>query len=256
METLSPWLNDIFRWAHVVAGVLWIGLLYFFNWVNAQVVTQLDAETKQKVLPQLLPRTLYFFRWGAAFTFITGLFLLHSLYHHGYMNSANVEWSNRIIGLAIVLLAPVIYDQLWKFLGGMIAVGLSFAGAVAITWYLETRLGYGSGTTTIHLGAMFGTIMAFNVWMRIWPAQRKIIAATAAGEAPDASLPALAGLRSKHNTYMSVPLIYTMVTAHAASPLFKEECPTWMGLAGVIAVGWFVTCWIYKKSASPATTAY
>ena len=126
METLSPWLNDIFRWTHVVAGVLWIGLLYFFNWVNAQVVTQLDAETKQKVLPQLLPRTLYFFRWGAAFTFITGLFLLHSLYHHGYMNSANVEWSNRIIGLAIVLLAPVIYDQLWKFLGGMIAVGLSF----------------------------------------------------------------------------------------------------------------------------------
>ena len=49
METLSPWLNDIFRWAHVVAGVLWIGLLYFFNWVNAQVVPHLDGETKQMI---------------------------------------------------------------------------------------------------------------------------------------------------------------------------------------------------------------
>ena len=252
METLSPWLNDIFRWAHVVAGVLWIGLLYFFNWVNAQVVTQLDAETKQKVLPQLLPRTLYFFRWGAAFTWITGLLLLHMVYHQGFMKTEDLAGNAALIGLVIVLLTPVLYDILWKSLSGMTAVGISFAGVAAIVWFLQENLGYSYGTTTIHLGAIFGTIMAFNVWMRIWPAQRKIIAATAAGEAPDAALPALAGLRSKHNTYMSVPLIYTMVVQHHGA----LNGHGWQGLLIVVAIGWFITCWVYKKAASPAAAAY
>ena len=251
MDTLSPWLNDIFRWAHVVAGVLWIGLLYFFNWVNAQVVPQLDAETKQKVLPQILPRTLYFFRWGAAFTWITGLLLLHLVYHKGFMGTEDLQGNATLFGLLVIFLGPMVYDILWKFVSGTVAVALSLAGIAGAAWYLE-GLGFSYGTTTIHLGAMFGTIMAFNVWMRIWPAQRKIITAIAAGEAPDAALPALAGLRSKHNTYLSVPLIYTMVVQHHGA----LNGQGWQGLVAVVAVGWCVTWWIYKKSASPATTAY
>ena len=66
----------------------------------------------------------------------------------------------------------------------------------------------------MHLGALFGTNMAFNVWFRIWPAQQKIITAIKNGDAPDGDLLALAGLRSKHNTYMSVPLIWTMHNQH------------------------------------------
>ena len=97
----------------------------------------------------------------------------------------------------------------------------------------------------IHTGTMFGTIMAFNVWFRIWPAQQKIIAATKAGEAPDAALLALAGGRSRHNTYLSVPLVWSMIDTHttvgAASPAV---------LMVVVLVGWHVVFQLYKKSAS------
>ena len=86
----------------------------------------------------------------------------------------------------------------------------------------------------IHLGAMFGTIMAFNVWFRIWPAQQKIITAIKNGETPDGNLVALAGLRSKHNTYMSVPLIWTMINEHtshfAGGNLGIMESPNWLVL--------------------------
>src|SRR5438876_1048897 len=76
-------LQVLFRWIHVVAGITWIGHLYFFNWVNAQFAPTLDAETKKKVVPELMPRALYWFRWGAAYTWVTGVLLLLIVYYHG-----------------------------------------------------------------------------------------------------------------------------------------------------------------------------
>src|SRR6266478_7806619 len=68
-------LESLFRWIHVVAGIAWIGHLYFFNWVNSQFEPTLDAEMKKNVIPELRPRALYWFRWGAAFTWVTGVLL-------------------------------------------------------------------------------------------------------------------------------------------------------------------------------------
>src|ERR1700704_3298475 len=76
-------LAAIFRWTHVVAGVMWIGHLWFFNFVNAQVAKTYDADSKKKVVPELMPRALYWFRWGAAFTWITGFFLLGFVIYMG-----------------------------------------------------------------------------------------------------------------------------------------------------------------------------
>ena len=87
MDAMS-WVDVISRWAHVVAGVLWIGLLYYFNWINGSVAAKLDADTKQKVLPELLPRTLYFFRWGAAYTWVTGVLLLGVVYYRDGLTRA------------------------------------------------------------------------------------------------------------------------------------------------------------------------
>jgi uncharacterized membrane protein len=92
---------------------------------------------------------------------------------------------------------------------------------------------------------MFGTIMAANVWMRIWPAQKKIITATKNGEKPDPAVAAMAGLRSKHNTYMSVPLVFTMLAQHATWAASYE----W-ALPAVVLVGWGFTYWMYKKAAT------
>src|SRR3990170_3658855 len=97
----------------------------------------------------------------------------------------------------------------------------------------------------IHTGTMFGTIMAANVWMRIWPSQRKIIRAVKEGTAPDATLVALAGVRSRHNVYLSVPLVWTMINAHTAVP----AAGSWIYLLAVVVVGWLVVSWIYSKAA-------
>jgi uncharacterized membrane protein len=97
--------------------------------------------------------------------------------------------------------------------------------------------------------------MAMNVWMRIWPAQRKIIqAAKGVGPAPDASVPAMATLRSKHNTYLSVPLVFAMISNHYPT-LYGWEWG-WLALAAIVALGFVVTKLLYVKSAGPATTAF
>ena len=105
----------------------------------------------------------------------------------------------------------------------------------------------------IHLGTMFGTIMAFNVWFRIWPAQQQIITAIKNGDPPDGSLLALAGLRSKHNTYLSVPLIWTMINEHhvmfAGARFWVTDPTNWVPLMIMVALGWHIVFQLYKKSA-------
>src|SRR5947209_11353459 len=118
-SNVTEWLNLIFRWIHVLAGVMWIGHLWFFNFVNGQVAKTYDADSKKKVVPELMPRALYWFRWGAAYTFITGVLLLGLVY---YMGGALVpQESPKIdvgagtgIGLALLVVGFLIYDVLWK----------------------------------------------------------------------------------------------------------------------------------------------
>src|SRR3954452_22907316 len=80
---MSEILNLIFRWIHVLAGIMWIGHLYFFNFVNAQVAKTYDADSKKKVIPELMPRALYWFRCGAAWTWLTGILLLGLVIYMG-----------------------------------------------------------------------------------------------------------------------------------------------------------------------------
>ncbi|HCP47552.1 MAG TPA: hypothetical protein DIU15_16040 [Deltaproteobacteria bacterium] len=257
-------IEGLFRWVHVVAGVLWIGILYFFNWVNGPFAATLDAETKQKAMPELLPRALYFFRWGAAFTWITGIGLLGIVYYmqdvmfDGAPNSSNGAALGISFALAIII-GPMIYDLLWK--SGLaknqtVGVIVSFVLLVAAMAGMHYGLGLGGRALFIHVGALFGTSMAMNVWMRIWPAQRKIIAAIKAGEAPDADLKGLAGLRSKHNTYMSVPLIFIMVSSHYPLLFGFGDGQGWILLAGFIAVSWWLCNMIYKHSKGAAPAQY
>src|SRR5213595_685295 len=115
-STVSEWLNLVFRWIHVLAGVMWIGHLWFFNFVNGQVAKTYDADTKKKVVPELMPRALYWFRWGAAFTWVTGVLLLMlAYYHRGIMFTDNGHWgAASILAIVLVFGAPLIYDQLYK----------------------------------------------------------------------------------------------------------------------------------------------
>ena len=159
----------ILRWIHFFAGITWIGLLYFFNLVNVPFAKTLDADAKKKVVPQLMPRALWWFRWAAMVTFIVGwLYIIWKLYI-----ATNA---------------------------GMRGTG----GLLTSTW-----------GQWISFGGLLGTIMWFNVWFVIWPAQKKIIGWVKNGEKP----PEMDGtvkrayLASRANTYLSVPMLFAMGAA-------------------------------------------
>jgi uncharacterized membrane protein len=174
-------LEAIFRWMHVFAGIIWIGHLYFFNWVNGPFQGKIDGPTKKVVNPELMPRALYWFRWGAAYTWITGVLLLMLVYYHGQQVLASgAEWSaGTIIMIVVTFVAVFLYDALWKtgLANNLRAAVITSYVLLAIVVALFVYFGnFSYRGTLIHTGALFGTIMAFNVWFRIWPAQQKIAA--------------------------------------------------------------------------------
>jgi uncharacterized membrane protein len=255
---VSEWLNLIFRWIHVVAGVMWIGHLWFFNFVNAQVAKTYDADSKKKVVPELMPRALYWFRMGAAWTFLSGILLLYIVYMAGNAIGSDKMSSHAAGGIGIVLALAgfAIYDVLWKSMKNeTVGAVVSLALTGVFLLILQKGLGMGGRAVFIYAGTLFGTAMAANVWMRIWPSQRKIIAGIkGTAPAPDAAVPALAALRSKHNTYMSVPLIFFMVSNHF--PTVYGSDYAWITALVFIAVGWGITKFLYNKSASASPAQF
>ena len=266
---INGYLNLVFRWLHVIAGIMWIGHLWFFNFVNAQFVKSYDADSKKKLLPELMPRALYWFRWGAAYTWITGVLLLAFVYYMGgalfNQGSTMSPGVGAAISLGSMVVAFLVYDILWKSplaKNEMVGAAVSLVLLVAVTIGLGRV--YSGRAVLIHVGAILGTIMAANVWMRIWPNQKKIIAGVKGDKpAPDASVPALAGLRSKHNTYMSMPLIFFMVSNHystvygmAGSDHDLAHDFGWAIVAVFVLAGWGIAKFCYTKSASDAPKQY
>jgi uncharacterized membrane protein len=249
-------LSAVFRWFHILAGIIWIGMLYFFNWVNGAFAATLDAETKKKVVPELMPRALFWFRWGAAWTWVTGfVLLLLVFYHGGLMFDGDGRWTGGAIAMVVAtFLVTFVYDALHKTFGKDPKVfgTIAFVGAAIMIVLMVKVGGFSYRAFNIHLGAMFGSMMAFNVWYRIWPAQQKIINAIKGGTPPEAALVALAGSRSKHNTYMSLPLLWAMINQHTSAfsggnfGIPAEY--SFVVLLAVILLGWHVIFRFYKLS--------
>jgi uncharacterized membrane protein len=258
---LSEWLNLAVRWIHVFAGILWIGQTYFFTWLDGRLTAEEQAGTKQnpggqvwmvhsggfyvvekQKVPELLPRTLHWFRWEAALTWLSGMILLTIVY---YMGGALVDdtvadisvGTGVAIGLGLLIVTWVVYDLMSRS-----PVGRSETAFAVVSFLLVVGVAYGltrvlsARAAYIHVGAMFGTVMAANVWMRILPAQRKMVAALKEGKTPDAALAARAKLRSKHNTYMAVPVVFIMLSNHFPTATYGNKYD-WIILAVLILVG-------------------
>ena len=256
MEFIHP----IFKWLHIIAGITWIGLLYFFNFINGHVAATMDPDSKRKVVPELMPRALYWFRWGAAWTWVTGLVLLYVIFWNGSLGMGDIGMmtgSNEVtmwthIMLLISFLAVFLYDFMYTKFGSLnvrVLTIISFSLIGIIVYCMGHCGNFDYRAYNIHIGAMFGTMMAFNVWFRIWPAQQKIIKVIKEGQAPDGSDLALAGLRSKHNTYMSIPLIWTMINQHTTSFSNIFGFHPGVELMLMIAIGWHIAFQLYKRSA-------
>jgi uncharacterized membrane protein len=254
-EPLNTIINLIFRWLHVVAGITWIGLLYFFNFVNGPFQGKIDGPTKKLVNPELMPRALYWFRWGAAWTWISGFVLAGIVYYQTKQvlfdpDHVGNPWLWLAIFLICLAVGFVLYNAIMKMLANKVV-----AAAICMVLYagfyllLECVGHYGGRSLYIHAGVIFGTTMALNVWMVIWPNQKKIITALKAGTplAADSPEVKIAGLRSRHNTYMSVPLVFFMLSNHYptmyANPM-RDVCA-----GGVIVLGFIVTRLLFGKAA-------
>ena len=234
--------RTLLRWGHFVAGITWIGLLYFFNLVNVPVQKGLDADTKKKVNPDLLGRALWWFRWGAVFTVLIGL-----TYFAMYILSPDARNANEkggAINVWFVLFAWMTYPVVLFFIEFLIIKkvpaltkdGRLFAIIVIIlvvfvSWgllrFLTAMFMVGASSYTsfktysIGLGGAYGILMLLNVWGIIWPNNKRIIAATAGtGPAAPPELARQAFLASRTNAWLSLPMLFFMATAHGEWIMF------------------------------------
>jgi uncharacterized membrane protein len=269
--TLSEWLNLNVRWVHVFAGIMWIGTTYYFTWLDARLTEEekavADTATPAQVwmvhsggfyvvekrkLPDLFSRKLHWFRWEAATTWLSGMLLLVVVYYLGGGALVDRDVSNISVGAAVALgvgllvVTWVVYDLMMiSPLGknekafAVIAYLLVVAVTFGLTRVLSGRAAY------IHVGAMFGTIMAANVWMRILPAQRKMIAAIKEGREVDQTLAAQAKFRSKQNTFMVVPVVFIMISNHFPGVTYGDRY-NWAILSVLILLGWIAAKFIRR----------
>src|SRR5437773_9802008 len=155
-----PALEALFRWIHIVAGIVRIGLLYFFNFVNGPFATTMDPDTRKKVVPQLMPRALYWFRWGAAWTWVTGVLLVLLMFYHGREVFPGIGGFRLpyIVMILVTFLAFLGYDALWMSgLGKDIWVGAAVCyGLVVVILLLYVFwICFGSRGSVMHKAYLF-----------------------------------------------------------------------------------------------------
>ena len=259
-----PWLDWIslfVRWFHVVAGVAWIGASFYFIWLDNNLRTppkwKQDKGIKGDLWaihgggfyevakyaygPEKMPETLHWFKWEAYTTWLSGFALLIIVYYFGasaYLIDPSVNAMSPTtaisLGLGLIFGGLALYEfacrsPLAKY---PLAFGIGLVALVCIVSYLSTQWFSGRGAY-IHVGALIGTIMAGNVFFNIMPNQRKMVAAVADKKDIDPNWGASAKLRSVHNNYFTLPLLFIMISNHY--PMTYQHSQNWLVLIAIMA---------------------
>lgn len=261
-SSAREWLQLSVRWFHVFAAIMWVGQTFYFTWLDGQF-GKLEKQAARDEKPPALwmvhsggfyivekqkslgvgPEQVHWFRWEAMMTWLSGLLLMFLLYYFGSglidTDVADISLTRGIfIGLSVMFGGWIIYDLAVQSPLGKSATGFtifSLLMTAAAAWGLAQV--FSGRAAYIHVGAMYGTIMTLNVWERILPAQRKMIKAAAAGAKFDPALGAQAKLRSKHNTFMAVPVVFIMLSNHFPVATYGNRYG-WEILVGLVMVGW------------------
>ena len=250
---LAEWLNLAIRWLHLTAGIAWIGSSFYFIWLDNHLrpPEQGDAsgevwsvhgggfyhKQKYQVAPRTMPAELHWFKWEAYTTWLSGFSLLVLVYYVGaksFLIDPAKPPLDPLVGVALGLLALLVgwlfYDRLCRSpLGrdnrvvGVVWFGFLFAAAIALDALFSARAAY------IHIGAMIGTVMVGNVFLIIIPNQRIIVADLIAGRDPDPALGKIGKQRSLHNNYMTLPVLFVMISNHY--PMTYGAQRPWLVLA-------------------------
>jgi uncharacterized membrane protein len=258
---LNELLDVVFRWAHLIAGIMWVGNSMLFNWLDRNLEKHIELsrlsqgklymvhsgafyDVEKKLLePGQLPDTLHWFKWQNGITWLTGISLLVVVY---YMNGAGFlvdpavrELDPRVaivLSISALFTGWIVYDGLWRTVGERnprlatwISIGLLFAAIFGFTQMFSGRAAY------IQVGVLVGTLMTGNVWLVIMPAQRELIAATKEGREQDPTPSLRAKQRSIHNNYLTFPLLFIMISNHFGAATTHRL--NWLILITVIVGG-------------------
>lgn len=259
---LNDWLHLLFRWLHVVTGAAWIGTSFYFNWLNHNIrpnPEETDATVKGELwsvhggdfwkvtkfdgAPAKLPETLHWFKFEAYFTWLSGMVLLLLVYWlqaDAFMIDPRVaELSGGTavaLGIGTLAVGWLVYDGLCRSplakkpqLLAAVGLGLIAGLVYGLSTVLAPRAVY------MHVGAMLGTCMAANVFFVIIPGQKAMVDAMMAGQEPDRSKGEGGSLRSLHNNYLTLPVLFVMVSNHF--PITFGHPQGWAILLAVFAIG-------------------
>ncbi|HEY7538238.1 MAG TPA: urate hydroxylase PuuD [Gaiellaceae bacterium] len=257
------WANLLVRWLHVIAGIAWVGSSFYFIALDhhlAPPAEERDAARgvageaweihgggfyrveKFRLAPEKLPEPLYWFKWEAYTTWLSGFALLLVVYFvhpQTYLVDRTVadlaNWEAISIAVGGLVVAWVVYDGLCRLLGrrewalAAVLLGLVALAAWGAGELLAPRAAY------VEVGAMLGTIMAANVFFVIIPAHWELVRAKQAGREPDPRWNPIAKQRSVHNNYLTLPVVFLMISPHFAFTYGHDRA--WLVLVALVALG-------------------
>ncbi len=267
-------LSLLGRWVHLITGIAWIGASFYFVWLDNHLLAPTDASLTEKgvggelwavhgggfynaqkyrVAPRSLPASLHWFYWEAYSTFLSGFFLLCLLYYAQadvYLIDPQVAVLSKpaAIGISLGFLAGgwLLYDLLCRTALARHGawLGLAVAALLSGAAYALCHVFSGRGAF-IQFGAMLGTIMVANVFFVIIPAQREMVRAKQEGRDPDPQAGLRGKLRSVHNTYFTLPVLFTMISNHYAMTFGARH--NWLVLIAISAAGLLIRAYFVAR---------
>jgi uncharacterized membrane protein len=265
--TLDPyatdWLNLLTRWLHVIAGIVWIGSSFYFIALDNHLRPPRVAEEgvggeaweihgggfyrihKYTVAPRALPEPLHWFKWEAYTTWLSGFALLVVLYYlHAdtYLIDKSVadlsELEAILISVGLLAVAWLVYDGLCRLLGSrQLLLAAALLALITLAAWGISHL-FSGRATYIQVGAMIGTMMVGNVFFVIIPAHWELVRAKQEGREPDPVWNERAKLRSVHNNYLTLPVVFTMLSNHF--PFTYGHSYSWLILVVLLVIGAWV----------------
>jgi len=261
----NEWLDLLVRWLHVVAAIAWIGSSFYFIALDNHLrppKDEADAERgvggeaweihgggfyqvqKYRLAPKTLPEPLYWFKWEAYTTWLSGFALLIVLYYFNantFLIDKSVAdlqpWQAISISVALLIAAWLVYDGLCRLIPNDVALAAVLLVLVTLAAWGVSHL-FSGRAEYIQIGAMLGTMMAGNVFFVIIPAHWELIRAKQAGREPSAAAGLRAKQRSVHNNYLTLPVVFTMISNHF--PITYGHSYSWLILVALLVIGAWV----------------
>jgi uncharacterized membrane protein len=257
------WGNLLFRWLHVVAAIAWVGSSFYFIALDDHLAPPADERDKRRgvagesweihgggfyrvekfrVAPETLPSPLYWFKWEAYTTWLSGFALMVVVFYvHADTflvdpNVADLSSAEAIaISIAGLVAAWVVYDGLCRLLGRQpVVLAACVFAFVTVSAWAATEL-FAGRAAYLQVGAMIGTMMVGNVFFVIIPAHWELVRAKQAGREPDPAANERGKLRSVHNNYLTLPVVFAMLSGHF--PFTYGHSWSWLILVVLMALG-------------------